>query len=160
MHRLISPAAGRLASCLLALLTHSCIQAGEGSHAGESSRVSHSYSSLQPHQEQAQEHLTPSAPVAATLLDRITGGANPNNRRRKHSSRGAGHHPGDGGGGSAPDAIEISGAELAVESSGGRPMQQQHLDGVYLREWDVNGAPHFKRRSKVRRSKPVEKSNT
>lgn len=32
-------------------------------------------------------------------------------------------------------------------------MQQQHLDGIYLREWDVNGAPHFKRRSKVGRSK-------
>lgn len=34
-------------------------------------------------------------------------------------------------------------------------MQQQHLDGVYLREWDVNGAPHFKRRSKVRWSTAV-----
>ena len=162
MRSLISPAAGRLASCLLALLTHSCIQVGEGSQAGESSQVassqSCSYSSpLQPPQEQPRtaeaKHLTPSAPAAGTLLDRITGGANPGNRRRKHSSRGAvGHQPRGGDGGPAPDAIEISGAELAVESTGGRPMQQQHLDGVYLREWDVNGAPHFKRRSKVCRS--------
>lgn len=44
-----------------------------------------------------------------------------------------------------PEAIEVSGADLASRSGGGAP----HLDGVYLREWDVNGAPHFKRRSKV-----------
>eukprot|EP00903_Cladosiphon_okamuranus_P015364 g14190.t1 len=143
----------------MALLTQSYIHAGEGSQAGESSQLLHSYSSplQQPHQEQAQaEHLTTSAPVAATLLDRITGGANPSNRGRKHSSRGAGHQPGGGGGGSVPDAIEISGVELPVGSSGGRPLQQQHLDGVYVREWDVNGAPHFKRRSKRgSRSSPV-----
>lgn len=40
-----------------------------------------------------------------------------------------------------PEAIEISGADLTGCSV--------HLDGVYLREWDINGAPHFKRRSKV-----------
>lgn len=145
-----------LSSCLLALLAQSSVQAGEVPHAGESSQVS--YSSLQEaHQEQAEqeEHLTTpyATPVAGTLLNRITGGANPNNRRRKHSPRGAGaghQQPGGGGEGTA-DAIEISGAELAVDSrGGGRPMrQQQHLDGIYLREWDVNGAPHFKRRSKV-----------
>jgi len=62
-----------------------------------------------------------------------------------------GHHAGGGASeASAPDAIEISGAELPVDTtSGGRAAQQQRLDGIYLREWDVNGAPHFKRRSKV-----------
>lgn len=61
-------------------------------------------------------------------------------------SRGNSADAEDGDGTAAyPEAIEVSGADLASRSGGGAP----HLDGVYLREWDVNGAPHFKRRSKV-----------
>lgn len=161
MQKLLSPAMGRLASCLLALLTYGAICAGESSHAGEGSQLlSHPSAALS--QPASREHpdglVTSATPVAGALLDRITGGANANNRRRRHSSRAVGHHPGGGASeASAPDAIEISGAELAVDSSsststssGGRAAQQQRLDGIYLREWDVNGAPHFKRRSKVR----------
>lgn len=98
-------------------------------------------------------------------------GANAYNRRRRHHGRGHSHHreisggihsdvpsytaegltgnntegvdpPVDVGGGTEyPDAIEITGADLIGSSV--------RLDGIYLREWDVNGAPHFKRRSKV-----------
>ena len=164
MHKLLSPAMGRLASCLLALLTYGAICVGEGSHAGEGSPPqSHTSQQQQPPQQQ-QHHYHPggllATPVGGALLDRITGGANTNNNRRRsrHSSRAAvGHPPGGGGGASeapTPDAVEISGAELPVDSAGGggRPtaQQQQRLDGIYVREWDVNGAPHFKRRSKVR----------
>lgn len=39
------------------------------------------------------------------------------------------------------NAVEVSGADSVRGAV--------HLDGVYLREWDVNGAPHFRRRSKV-----------
>lgn len=39
------------------------------------------------------------------------------------------------------DAVEVSGADSVRGAV--------HLDGVYLREWDVNDAPHFRRRSKV-----------
>lgn len=41
-----------------------------------------------------------------------------------------------------PEAIQVSGADLASRGA-------VHLDGVYLREWNIQGAPHFKRRSKV-----------
>lgn len=144
----------RMSSFLLALLTHGGIRAAEGAlDHNPGSQVS-CPSRLQ-QQRQERRHLeqadhpplTPLTSAAATLLDRITGGANPNNRRRKHSSRSAGHQ--QWGGASTPEAIEISGAELADSSNGSRRTQQQQLDGVYLREWDVNGAPHFKRRSKV-----------
>lgn len=158
MQKLLSPAMGRLASCLLALLTYGAICVGEGSHAGEGSQLLSHPSAALAQQQTRREHpdglVTSAPPVAGALLDRITGGANTNNRRRRHSSRAVGHQHQPGGSASeasAPDAIEISGAELPVDStsSGGRAAQQQRLDGIYLREWDVNGAPHFKRRSKV-----------
>lgn len=53
-----------------------------------------------------------------------------------------GHHFQGDGGGAFPQAVEVSGADLATRGA-------VQLDGVYMREWDVNGAPHFKRRSKV-----------
>lgn len=49
----------------------------------------------------------------------------------------------DGEGAEYPEAIEVSGADLVGATV--------HLNGVYLREWDVNGAPHFKKRSKVKK---------
>lgn len=86
------------------------------------------------------------------------GGANHNavhgSRRHKHNNP-ATRAAGGGAGGSEapaaaaapasaiPDAVQVSGADLA--SSGA-----SQLDGIYLREWDVNGAPHFKKRSNVR----------
>ncbi|CAN0499346.1 unnamed protein product [Ectocarpus sp. 12 AP-2014] len=152
----------RLSSCLFALLTYGVAQAGEGALDQRPKQIHPSYLQQQQlPQQQRQQHadqlqLTPAVSTTAKLLERITGGAN-NHRRRKHSSR---HQPAGGGGGggegsTAPDAIEVWGADLA-ESTNGRSSQQQHLDGVYVREWDVNGAPHFKRRSKRgSRSSPV-----
>ncbi|CAN0476488.1 unnamed protein product [Ectocarpus sp. 12 AP-2014] len=150
----------RLSSCLVALLTYGVAQAGEGALDQRPKQIHPSYLPQQKLPQQRQQHaeqlqLTPAVSTTAKLLGRIRGGAN-NHRRRKHSSR---HQPAGGGGGgggsAAPDAIQVSGADLA-ESNNGRSSQQQHLDGVYVREWDVNGAPHFKRRSKRgSRSSPV-----
>lgn len=48
-------------------------------------------------------------------------------------------HGADSTGGGYPEAIQVSGADLVSRGA-------LQLDGVYVREWDVNGAPHFKRR--------------
>lgn len=144
----------RLSSCLVALLTYGVAQAGEGALDQSPSHPPSSKLQQQQHQQQRQHaeqqlRLTPAVSTTAKLLDRITGGGANNHRRRKHSSRHQAAAGGGGGGASAaPDAIEVSGADLG-ESTNGRLSQQQHLDGIYVREWDVNGAPHFKRRSKV-----------
>lgn len=158
MHKLLSSPVRSVASCLLAVLAHGAIRAGEG--ALDQNPGLYSYSQLQPSSYRRQHHpLNTSVPRG--VVDTLRGGANPNNRRRKHPSRAVEQQPGVGssgsGGASTPEAIEISGAELSDSSSrngsGGRAKQhqhqQQHIDGIYLREWDVNGAPHFKRRSKV-----------
>lgn len=87
----------------------------------------------------------------AGYLFGITGGSSANRSRRKqhalsgraldHEARRRPH----GGDHALPGAIKVSGADLGR----GAP----YLDGVYIREKnaDINGAPHFKKRSKVRR---------
>lgn len=89
-------------------------------------------------------------------------GTAPNNNRRRRHYHARGQATRDSGGPAAgpaavgaegilagaegvayPDAVEVSGSDPRVSSG------TAHLDGVYLREWDVNGAPHFKRRSTV-----------
>lgn len=89
-------------------------------------------------------------------------GTAPNNNRRRRHHHAHGKAARDGGGITAgpatagreggvvgaedvvyPDAVEVSGADLHPAPG------TAQLDGVYLREWDVSGAPHFKRRSTV-----------
>lgn len=161
MHKLLSIPVRSFASYLLALLVHGAIRAGEGA-LDQNPGLYSLYSQLQPIH-QRQDHAQKRSAGTRGILETLRGGANPNNRRRKHSSRAVEQQPGRGsgsdsssGGASTPEAIEISGAELSDSSSntgGGvgraKQFQQQHIDGIYLREWDVNGAPHFKRRSKV-----------
>ena len=167
MHSLLSSPVGRIAACLLALLTNGVFHTGEGalepnpgSHLSSSSfqhtnNCNNDNNDRQPHQKQ-QHHHHPRRhhhhhrhhTQIADLVVRISGGANANNSRRRkhHASRlGQGQH-GDHGAG-LPDAVEVSGADHATDRANREA--HLHLDGVYLREWDVNGAPHFKRRSKV-----------
>lgn len=156
MHRLAPYSAKRIgACCLLALLSHAgvgalhrnpgsricSLQQQQQQQSTEQNQHQHQQHQQHHHRHQQQQPTT----NAAGLFD-ITGGANANNRRRKHHPSRTGHGYASAGGGEdpalIPDALEVSGADLAKGAT--------HLDGVYLREWDVNGAPHFKRRSKVR----------
>ena len=151
MHSLLSFSLGRVAVCLLALLTNIVIRSGEG--ALDRNPGSHiSFSSFQhivnnndkndqlqqqEKQQQQQQQQQQRIPIADLVVG-ISGGANANNRRRKH-------HASRQGQAGLPDAVEVSGADVP----GDKASREAHLDGIYLREWDVNGAPHFKRRSKV-----------
>lgn len=86
----------------------------------------------------------------AVYLCGITGGSSSNRSRRRQqalSGRALGHEArrrSHGVDHALPGAIKVSGADLGR----GAP----YLDGVYIRERnaDINGAPHFKKRSKVR----------
>lgn len=88
--------------------------------------------------------------ASAVYLYGITGGSNTNSRRRRQhalSGKALGHEARrrpHGGDHALPGAIKVSGADLGR----GAP----YLDGVYIRERnaDINGAPHFRKRSKVR----------
>lgn len=134
----------RRASCILAKLSWTIIIAGLAS-------VYRSVAALQ--------HDRPGSRVDLQRLPSGGGsggseGSQAHHRRRKHRPRphtDRGCATGDavtaveaGKSGDAvttrcPDAVEIRGADL-----GGRSATQ--LDGVYVRKWDVNSAPHFKKR--------------
>lgn len=158
MHSLLSSPIGRVAACLLALLTNGAIRTGEG--ALDRNPGSHLPSSLFQHinnnnhdknghqlqqqkqhhkqQRQTQKQQQQQRTTISDLVVGISGGANANSRRRKH-------HASRQEQAGLPDAVEVSGADVP----GDKASREAHLDGIYLREWDVNGAPHFKRRSKV-----------
>ena len=151
---------------LLALLTHGAIYVGQGaqqrypgSHLHKSfhdAQLQHAQRNDYDRQRQEQrlpQQVGQQQQYQTTLatLSGITGGSSFNNRKkRQHAPGGQGlvHSAQRGPYGerddSLPDAIEVSGADLGTDPP--------HLDGVYIREREaeINGAPHFKRRSKVK----------